>query len=160
MHTRRYFLASAALSVVGISLPALAQTLDGLTAQQRLELRQRLQSATTEEERRRIRREYMEQLQTGGGQQTQGGGAQAAPVEGLTQQERTEMQQRLRNANTEQERELIRQEYRDRAHMRGQGMQQSGGQGKGGSGQQGMPKGQNGQQPLLLPQGKKGGKNK
>jgi len=160
MHTRRYFLAGAALTVVGISLPALAQTLEGLTAQQRLELRQRLQSATTEEERRRIRREYMEQLQTGGGQQIQGDGAQAAPAEGLTQQERTEMQQRLHNANTEQERELIRQEYRDRAHMRGQGMQQSGGQGKGGSGQQGMPKGQDGQQPLLLPQGKKGGKNK
>jgi hypothetical protein len=109
----------------------------------------------------RLRREYLEQLrsqQAGQPEQT-GGDAEAPAVEGLTAQEQEEMRSRLQNTETEEERKLIQQEYRDRAHLRGRGAQQSGGKGKGGSGQQGTRKKQDGTQPLLLPQGKRGGKD-
>ena len=82
--------------------------------------------------------------------------AQTLPPGGavLTEQEREQFRARLRDAQSEEERQQIRNEYsetvRARAQQRGQGADQSGGQGQGGSGQQGQP------QQLMPQKGKKG----
>ena len=149
-----------------------------MTQQERTEYRNRMRQTTTQQEREQIRNEHHEQMRErarergitlpeepparGGMGQGQGAGmgqgmGQGAgndnePVYGsqiMTQQERTEYRNRMRQATTQQEREQIRNQHheqmRERARERGitlpevpparggMGQGQGGGMGQGGA---------------------------